>query len=118
MQKMPLKGTIYEIDSLAIDVRNRLLVWTDYVKNTVEMLSLKPGSIFHATAASDRINPRGIALDPNSGLLFWTETGSSPALWKADFNGAHMTPIVPDMVGPTSVFFSHAKRILKYYCGQ
>jgi len=109
MQKMPLKGTIYEIDSLAIDVRNRLLVWTDYVKNTVEMLSLKPGSIFHATAASDRINPRGIALDPNSGLLFWTETGSSPALWKADFNGAHMTPIVPDMVGPTSVFFSHAK---------
>ena len=89
---MPIKGTIMEIDSLAIDTQNRLIIWTDYLKNTVEMLSLKPGSIHHATAASDRINPRGIALDPISGLMFWTETGETPALWKADFNGGHMTP--------------------------
>ena len=41
-----------------IDVQNRLIIWTDYLKKTVEMLSLKPGSIHHATAASDRINPR------------------------------------------------------------
>ena len=107
---MPFIESMAEINALTLDVENRLLVWTDSGRGTVEILSLRPGAIFHATAAARRQKPMGVTLDATSGRIFWTEMGDDPGLWQMDFNGDNMKLVVPEAILPASIFFDSSRQ--------
>ncbi|CAG5089819.1 Oidioi.mRNA.OKI2018_I69.PAR.g12361.t1.cds [Oikopleura dioica] len=102
---MPYIENIGEINALTFDVENRLLVWTDSGRGSIEILSLRPGAIFHATAAAQREFPMGVALDATTGKIFWTEMGKQSGIWEMDFNGSDKKQVVPKSHYPASIVF-------------
>ncbi|WAR22304.1 LRP4-like protein [Mya arenaria] len=49
-------------------------------------------------------NPRAIALDPELGIMFWTDFGTTPAvLMRANMDGSDMVPVYDKMVWPNGI---------------
>lgn len=42
--------------------------------------------------------PRGIALYPQKGLMYWTDWGDSPAIWTSSMDGANARALVTDNI--------------------
>ncbi len=80
-------------EGLAVDWRSSQLYWTDI---TYDKISL---SDFDGNNQRSLINvgldkPRGIALDLDSGFMFWTDWGVNPKIERASLNGSQRLAIV------------------------
>uniref|UniRef100_A0AC35G4G5 EGF-like domain-containing protein n=1 Tax=Panagrolaimus sp. PS1159 TaxID=55785 RepID=A0AC35G4G5_9BILA len=81
-------------EGIAVDWVGRNLYWVDSSLNTIEVASLdKEGS--RAVLLHENIDqPRGLALDPRKGLMFWTDWGQNPRIERANMDGTDRKVIV------------------------
>ncbi|XP_068714407.1 uncharacterized protein [Montipora foliosa] len=80
-------------DGLAVEWRKSELYWTDTTHDTISVSDLS-GNNQRALVSSGLKQPRDIALDPDRGLMIWTDWGTSPKIEKATLNGNQRTAIV------------------------
>ncbi|KAL9960475.1 hypothetical protein ACROYT_G033940 [Oculina patagonica] len=77
---------------LAVEWGSSQLYWTDDVRNTISVSDLEGNNI--DTVVSNLDEPWGIALDPNNGLMFWTDWGQNPKIERATLSGTQRVTIV------------------------
>ncbi|CAJ0568186.1 unnamed protein product, partial [Mesorhabditis spiculigera] len=85
-------------EGIAIDWVARNIYWVDSSLNTIEVASLeKPGArslLVHENVSQ----PRGIAVDPMEGLLFWSDWGQLPRIERANMDGSDRRILVKDKI--------------------
>ncbi|XP_020626035.1 low-density lipoprotein receptor-related protein 4-like isoform X3 [Orbicella faveolata] len=80
-------------DGLAVDWRASQLYWTDTTYYTISVSDLD-GKNQALLISSGLEEPRGIALDLDDGLMFWTDWGINAKIEKASLNGGQRVTIV------------------------
>ncbi len=67
---------VHSIADVAVDPLHEYVYWTDSTAGSVNRLNLN-GTGIAEELYTGLSNPNGIALDANSGVIFWTEQGNS-----------------------------------------
>ncbi|XP_044165691.1 low-density lipoprotein receptor-related protein 4-like isoform X3 [Acropora millepora] len=80
-------------DGLAVEWRTSQLYWTDITYDTISLSDLS-GNNQRSLLSLGLDKPRDIALDPDSGVMFWTDWGSAPKIEKATLTGSQRFAIV------------------------
>ncbi|XP_068084350.1 prolow-density lipoprotein receptor-related protein 1 [Anabrus simplex] len=75
------------LTGLAVDWIAGNLYWTDPKFSVIEMSRLN-GLNRYVVVAGDMERPAAIALDPEHGLLFWSDVGKQPRLERAHLDGS------------------------------
>ncbi|XP_044180350.1 low-density lipoprotein receptor-related protein 4-like isoform X2 [Acropora millepora] len=80
-------------DGLAVEWRTSQLYWTDSTSDTISVSDLS-GNNQRSLLSLGLDEPRDIALDLDSGVMFWTDWGSAPKIEKATLTGSQRVAIV------------------------
>lgn len=80
------KNGVPLVEALAWDWLSKKLYWTDSVAKKIEVMSLKTKHR-KVLCWQDLDEPRGIAVDPLSGVMFWTDWGAIPKIERASMDG-------------------------------
>lgn len=76
-------------EGIAIDWISRNMFWTDSGYDIIQV-SMLNGTNKKTLISEDLINPRAIVVDPNQGMIFWTDWNrGSPKIEKAYMDGTH-----------------------------
>ncbi|PFX23090.1 Low-density lipoprotein receptor-related protein 6 [Stylophora pistillata] len=84
---------IYGCEGLAVEWRTSQLYWTDTISDTISISDLN-GNNRRTIISSGLDKPRAIALDLDSGYMFWTDWGGSPKIERASLSGSQRLAIV------------------------
>ncbi|XP_078694383.1 low-density lipoprotein receptor-related protein 2-like isoform X2 [Branchiostoma floridae x Branchiostoma belcheri] len=99
-------------EALATDWINQNLYYTDFNYNRITMVSYGLGSSSgnsHIIAETGLDKPRGIAVDPSAGYVFWSDWGQSPKIERSTLSGEDRTAIVESDLGrPSGLVIDHA----------
>lgn len=68
----PLLPAIGSPEGLAVDWVSRNIYWTDSTNDTIEVANLD-SKLRRTLFNTDLVNPRGIAVHPQRGKIFWTD---------------------------------------------
>ncbi|PFX17344.1 Low-density lipoprotein receptor-related protein 6 [Stylophora pistillata] len=80
-------------NGLAVDWRASKLYWTDVTYATISVSDLHGNNRYlHNFTGLDK--PQGIAVDPDSGLMFWTDCGTYPKIERATLSGEQRLAII------------------------
>ncbi|XP_065226594.1 low-density lipoprotein receptor-related protein 6-like [Planococcus citri] len=105
-------GDTYNLVKLACDWLTSKLYWTDHTANRIEVISLKTRYRKILIRRSiDRI--RDIAVDPLSGLLFWSDGGDSGKIERCSMDGDSSTREVivwRDIISPSGLWLDVIKK--------
>eukprot|EP00118_Oscarella_pearsei_P023723 m.287153 g.287153 ORF g.287153 m.287153 type:complete len:569 (+) comp40702_c0_seq3:1382-3088(+) len=82
-------------EGLAVDWLNGWIYWTDYDDDHVAMGSLD-GKFRKVLVSEAGSLPRGIAVDPTVGVMFWTDWGKFPHISRANMDGSDVRVLVND----------------------
>ncbi len=86
----PLKiqqlATLQNPDGLAVDWVGRNLYWCDKGSDTIEVSNLD-GEHRRILIREGLLEPRALAVDPQGGLLFWTDWGDRPHIGRSHMDG-------------------------------
>ena len=88
-----------EPEGLAIDWINNWIYWSSPHFKTISMAKLD-GS-YHQVIVSESLKldePRGVAVDPLKGYLFWTDWGDHSHIGRAAMDGSDQQHIITDDV--------------------
>ena len=94
---------------IAVDWIGRNLYWTDFDSKATKptgriMTSLLDGRYKRSLITADVERPSSIAVDPELGMLFWTDSGENPKIESAWMDGTKRKVLVSDRLGaPTSL---------------
>ncbi|KAL9960474.1 hypothetical protein ACROYT_G033939 [Oculina patagonica] len=88
-----LHSNILYCFGLAVEWTSSQLYWTDEGINTISRSDLE-GNNADIVVSSNLDEPSGIALDPNNGLMFWTDWGQNPKIERATLSGTQRVTIV------------------------
>ena len=80
-------------DGLAVDWRSSQLYWTDTTYDNISVSDLD-GNNQRTLFSLGLDEPRGIALDLDSGFMFWTDWGVNPKIERASLTGSQRRAIV------------------------
>ncbi|XP_078347608.1 low-density lipoprotein receptor-related protein 4-like [Oculina patagonica] len=83
-------GYVY---GLTVEWESHLIYWSDYTYGKIEVAWLD-GSQRKLLFIEDVSRPRGIALYPKKGWMFWTDWGSTPKIERASLAGVDRTVLV------------------------
>ncbi|KIH52427.1 Low-density lipoprotein receptor repeat class B, partial [Ancylostoma duodenale] len=81
-------------EGIALDWVGRNLYWVDSSLNTIEVANLENPSARALLVHENVSQPRGIAVDPRKGLMFWTDWGQNPHIERANMDGTDRKIIV------------------------
>uniref|UniRef100_A0A158P9R2 EGF-like domain-containing protein n=1 Tax=Angiostrongylus cantonensis TaxID=6313 RepID=A0A158P9R2_ANGCA len=81
-------------EGIALDWIGRSLYWVDSSLNTIEVAHLDNPSARAVLVHENISQPRGIAVDPRKGLMFWTDWGQNPHIERANMDGTDRRVIV------------------------
>ncbi|KAI8503928.1 hypothetical protein Bbelb_179960, partial [Branchiostoma belcheri] len=99
-------------EALATDWINQNLYYTDFNYNRITMVSYGLGSStgnIHIIAETGLDKPRGIAVDPSTGYVFWSDWGQSPKIERSTLSGEDRTAIVESDLGrPSGLVIDYA----------
>ncbi|XP_078343309.1 P-selectin-like isoform X2 [Oculina patagonica] len=99
-------------DGLAVEWNSSLLYWTDTTNNTISVSDLE-GNNKRILVSSNLDKPRGIALDPNYGSMFWTDWGQTPKIERATLSGTQRVAIVTsNLQWPNGIDLDRRNRLL------
>ena len=85
-------------EEVAIDWINRKLYWCDFGTDTIEYSTLD--GIDRKLLLNRNVDqPRGLAIDPCSGYIYWTDWGRAPRIEKMTFTGTNRRAIVISNLG-------------------
>ncbi|XP_077997377.1 prolow-density lipoprotein receptor-related protein 1-like [Glandiceps talaboti] len=101
LQELEIFFYLDNVEQFAIDWITGNFYFVDDVANRIFVC--RPGtSVCITIIDTDLVNPRGIALDPNKGVMFFTDWGSQPKVESANMDGTDRRPLVT-----TKVVFPH-----------
>lgn len=96
--KQILSESMDTVDSLVIDTIGRKIYWADAGRCSIEVSELD-GGIRTVLVWQDLEHPRGIALDYESGYLFWSDWRKDPVIERADMDGERRKSLVTTDLG-------------------
>ncbi|XP_052771270.1 low-density lipoprotein receptor-related protein 4-like [Mya arenaria] len=120
LQQVNLDGTDYEVlvdvgryyahpDRMAIDYSTGNIFYTSVRTDDLGFSGIAvvtPDGV-HKKIVKYGQNPRAIALDPEQGLMFWTDHGTTPAvLMRANMDGSEITRVYDKMLWPNGIAIS------------
>ncbi|XP_070532290.1 very low-density lipoprotein receptor-like isoform X1 [Ptychodera flava] len=100
------------VEGLAVDWIGRNLYYTN---TGIDMIGVCTLSGLHQSKIIDQDldEPRGIALDPNSGYMYWTDWGNRPKIERAWMDGTHREAIVTEkLVFPNGITIDYVMQKL------
>ena len=80
-------------EEVAIDWINRKLYWCDFGSDTIEYSRLD-GTNRKILLNTNVDQPRGLAIDPFSGYIYWTDWGETPKIEKMTLTGRNRRAII------------------------
>ncbi|XP_068706774.1 uncharacterized protein [Montipora foliosa] len=90
-------------DGLAVEWRTSQLYWSDTIHDSISVSDLS-GNNQRSVISAGLDKPRDIAVDPDSGFMFWTDWGLNPKIEKATLNGNQRISIVTsDLYWPNGI---------------
>eukprot|EP00058_Branchiostoma_floridae_P017897 XP_002603386.1 hypothetical protein BRAFLDRAFT_80379 [Branchiostoma floridae] len=115
---------------LAADWINQNLYYTDFNYNRITMVSYSPGDSSgnsHIITETGLDKPRGIAVDPATAFVFWSDWGQSPKIERSTLSGENRTVILDSDLGRPSglsidyvtnrLYFADTELDAIYACG-
>ncbi|KAL9960532.1 hypothetical protein ACROYT_G034004 [Oculina patagonica] len=107
-----LHNNILHCFGLAVEWRSSHLYWTDETAKTISVSDLE-GNNRHILISPSLDQPRGIALDPNNGLMFWTDWGQTPKIERATLSGTQRVAIVTsNLLSPFGIDLDRQNRLV------
>ena len=91
-------ATLQNPDGLAVDWVGRNLYWCDKGSDTIEVSDLD-GNYRKILLNQGLQEPRAIAVDPNYGLMFWSDWGEKPHIGRAAMDGSNVSIIIESDLG-------------------
>ncbi|XP_066030607.1 sushi, von Willebrand factor type A, EGF and pentraxin domain-containing protein 1-like isoform X7 [Pocillopora verrucosa] len=88
-----IHSTTGTCDGLAVEWMRYQLYWTDTTDDVIRVSDLE-GKNTRILISLGLDEPRGIALDPERGSMFWTDWGAAPKIETATLNGTERTTLV------------------------
>jgi nidogen (entactin) len=86
-------------EGLAVDWISRNVYWTDAGLKRVEVVSIDLPRRRKILVSENLMNPRGIAIHPSQGKLFWSDWNrDSPKIERANMDGSSRTVFVKDNI--------------------
>ena len=85
-------------ENIAVDWINRKLYWCDSSDDTIEYSNMD-GSDRTVLVNTELDQPRGMAIDPSSGHIYWTDWGDVPKIEKMKLDGTERQVIVNSSLG-------------------
>lgn len=99
-------------ESLAIDWNARNLYWTDPLLKRIEVSRLD-GSSRKIIVAADLARPRGMAVDPGDGKIYWSDWGNLSRIECADLDGENRKVLVSKgLKWPNGITLDYQNRML------
>ncbi|XP_051771492.1 low-density lipoprotein receptor-related protein 2 [Ctenopharyngodon idella] len=104
--KSPINGTNHEIltgyrvgsvESMAYDWTSKILFWTSSTYRTVSAFKVTDGS--RRDIVKNLNYPRGIAVHPSAGYLFWSDWYRPAVITKAYTDGSNAVPLINTTLG-------------------
>ncbi|XP_038047888.1 low-density lipoprotein receptor-related protein 2-like [Patiria miniata] len=89
--------SIFNVEGLAVDWVTKKLYWTDKVTDLLEVSELD-GSNRLSLLSSGLFEPRGLALDPQNGYVYWCDGGLRPYIGRLGMDGANKMELHDDRV--------------------
>lgn len=106
------------VDGLVIDSIGRKIYWTDAGRDTVEVSDLN-GNHRKVLIWKELESPRGIAINYDSGYLFWSDWGSNPKIERSNMDGEQRTKIVTkNVIWPNSLTIDVNRKLLYWVDAQ
>ncbi|XP_053699069.1 low-density lipoprotein receptor-related protein 4 [Sabethes cyaneus] len=96
--KQILSESMDSVDSMVVDSIGRKIYWADAGRCSIEVSELD-GSVRTVLVWNDLIHPKGIAMDYESGYLFWADWRKDPIIERADMDGERRKSIVTTDLG-------------------
>ncbi|XP_070538617.1 low-density lipoprotein receptor-related protein 6-like isoform X2 [Ptychodera flava] len=88
-------GTSNYVEGIAVDWLNNKIYWTDAAYNWI-MVSDYEGTYYHCVVSHDLDKPRGIALNPLTGHLYWSDWGKNSKIEMATLSGKNRVVLVSE----------------------
>ncbi|XP_070582001.1 low-density lipoprotein receptor-related protein 6-like [Ptychodera flava] len=111
-------GTSSTVEGVSVDWAANNIYWTDAEYNWIK-ISNYDGSHSRTLFTTDINHPTGIACNPSTGYLYWSDTGEKFRIERSTLSGANRTVLVDeDVVGadvigePTSLTMDYASNVL------
>ncbi|KAA0197145.1 hypothetical protein HAZT_HAZT000423, partial [Hyalella azteca] len=87
-------GIIGSPEDVAVDWISRNIYWTDSGNDEIVASSIE-GGLRRTVVTGDLVNPRGIAVHPGRGLLFWTDWNrEGPKIESSGLDGSYRRVLV------------------------
>ena len=110
--------TLVQPTAIAVDWMSRLLYYTEWNGNlsTISVISFD-GTMKMTLIDSNLTEPASIEVDPETGYMFWTDTGVHPRVELAYMNGENRRSVYPEgfVQLPTAVTFNRRDRMI-FHC--
>ncbi|KAL0266614.1 UNVERIFIED_CONTAM: hypothetical protein PYX00_009108 [Menopon gallinae] len=79
---------IGSVEGVSVDWLSRNIYWTDSTKDTIEVANLDNSQLRKVLASEGLVNPRGIAVHPSRGKVFWSDWNrAAPKIEWANMDG-------------------------------
>ncbi|XP_028394968.1 LOW QUALITY PROTEIN: uncharacterized protein LOC114519101 [Dendronephthya gigantea] len=106
-----MKDVVY-VEGVAIDWIGRKMYWTTYKSGTIEVATLD-GKFRKVLLNTGLEYPRGMAVDPIAGYLFWSDWGAKAAVERCDLDGTNRVALVKDNITwPNGVTLDTSARLV------
>ena len=104
-------NNVKSAEGLAVDWISRNIYFNDSESRTIEVASLN-GLYRKVLIKSHLTNPRGIAVDPIDGYIYWTDWNRKhPKIERSNMDGTHRRVIVSDYLGvPNGLYFDQKRQ--------
>ncbi|XP_041374230.1 low-density lipoprotein receptor-related protein 1-like [Gigantopelta aegis] len=104
-----------KIKSLALDWVLHRIYWMDATTKSIQLRNYDGKQHMHIVEG-DMNSPNSVAVDPESGKLFWTDQGLPPKIESANLDGLNRTLLVTtELMWPNGIVVDHANGWV-YWC--
>lgn len=120
-QNLELKG-LTKPNAIAVDWVGRTIYWMDTDLSSTRpkgriFVSLIDGRYRKTLLSSNLERPTSMAVDPDMGWMFWSDSGSNPKIETAWMDGSKRRIIVGDKIGyPTGLTIDYAADHRVFWC--
>ncbi|XP_017298797.1 low-density lipoprotein receptor-related protein 1-like [Diaphorina citri] len=100
---------------IAVDWIAQNIYWSDPKENVIEVARLT-GQYRYVLISGGVDQPSALAVDPESGYLFWSESGKIPLIARAGLDGKKQTILAQEIIMPIKDITLDRKNKRVYWC--
>ncbi|KAI5726754.1 hypothetical protein M8J76_007920 [Diaphorina citri] len=104
-----------QFTDIAVDWIAQNIYWSDPKENVIEVARLT-GQYRYVLISGGVDQPSALAVDPESGYLFWSESGKIPLIARAGLDGKKQTILAQEIIMPIKDITLDRKNKRVYWC--